>query len=93
MAGDVGLIPGLGRFPGKENGHLLQYSCLENSTDRGGAWQATFHEIAELDMTERHSLSLSLSHTHTLSYKNFKCWAANCQKSSEWLFKKLNASR
>ena len=95
MAGDVGLIPGLGRFPGKENGHLLQYSCLENSMDRGGAWQATFHEIAELDMTERLSLTHTHTHTHThtLSYKNFKCWAANCQKSNEWLFKKLNASR
>ena len=36
-AGDLGLIPGLGRFPGKGNGNLLQYSCLENLTD-GGAW-------------------------------------------------------
>ena len=38
--GDVGSIPGLGRFPGGENGKPLQYSCLENSMDRG-AWQAT----------------------------------------------------
>ena len=29
-AGDVGLIPGLGRSPGEENGNPLQYSCLEN---------------------------------------------------------------
>ena len=29
-AGDPGLIPGLGRFPGEENGNPLQYSCLEN---------------------------------------------------------------
>ena len=27
---DLGLIPGLGRFPGREHGNLLQYSCLEN---------------------------------------------------------------
>ena len=33
-AGDLGSIPGLGRFPGEGNGNLLQYSCLENSTDR-----------------------------------------------------------
>ena len=33
-AGDLGSIPGSGRFPGGENGHPLQYSCLENSTDR-----------------------------------------------------------
>ena len=35
--GDLGLIPGLGKSPGKGNGNLLQYSCLENSMDRG-AW-------------------------------------------------------
>ena len=34
-AGDPGLIPGLGRFPGKGNGNPLQYSCVENSMDRG----------------------------------------------------------
>ena len=32
---DVGLIPGLGRSPGEGNGYPLQYSCLENSMDRG----------------------------------------------------------
>ena len=36
-AGDLGLIPGLGRSPGKGKGNLLQYSCLENPVDRG-AW-------------------------------------------------------
>ena len=34
-AGDAGLIPGSGRCPGEENGNPLQYSCLENSMDRG----------------------------------------------------------
>ena len=37
-AGDVGLILGLGRPPGERNGNLLQYSCLENSMDRGAQW-------------------------------------------------------
>ena len=41
-AGDLGLIPGLGRSPGEGNGHPLQYSCLENFMDRGD-WQATVH--------------------------------------------------
>ena len=49
--GDIGLIPGLGRSPGEGNGCLLQYSCLENSTDRGTC-QATDHGVTELDMTE-----------------------------------------
>ena len=34
-AGDLGSIPGWGRSPGGENGNPLQYSCLENSMDRG----------------------------------------------------------
>jgi len=33
--GDLGLIPGLGRSSGEGNGNPLQYSCLDNSTDRG----------------------------------------------------------
>jgi len=41
---DVGLIPGLGRSPGGGHGNPLQYSCLENSMDRG-AWQATVHRV------------------------------------------------
>ena len=42
-AGDPGSIPGSRRFPGEGNGNPLQYSCLENSMDRG-AWQATVHK-------------------------------------------------
>ena len=45
-AGDLGLIPGLGRSPGEGNGNPLQYSCLENFTDRG-AWQVTVHGVAK----------------------------------------------
>ena len=45
-AGDVGLIPGLGRAPGEGNGYPLQYSCLENPIDRG-AWSATVLGIAK----------------------------------------------
>ena len=43
---DAGLIPGLGRSSGEKNGNLLQYSCLENSMDRG-AWQAAVHGVSE----------------------------------------------
>ena len=45
-AGDLGLIPGLGRSPGEGNGNPLQYSCLENSMGRE-AWWATVHGAAK----------------------------------------------
>ena len=45
-AGDMGLIPGLGRSPGGENGNPFQYSCLENSMDRG-AWWGISHRVAK----------------------------------------------
>ena len=35
---DAGLIPGSGRFPKRGNGNPLQYSCLENSMNRGAQW-------------------------------------------------------
>ena len=41
-AGGPGLIPGSGRSPGEGNGNPLQYSCMENSMERG-AWQDTAH--------------------------------------------------
>ena len=53
-ARDGGLISG-SRPSGVENGNPLQYSCLENSMERG-AWRVTVQGVAELDMTE---------HTHT----------------------------
>ena len=52
-AGDVDLIPGLGRYPGEGNGNPFQYSCLRNLMDKG-PWQATINGVTnELDMTER----------------------------------------
>ena len=63
-AGDVGSIPGSGRSPGGGNGNLFQYSCLENSTDRG-AWWATVHGAAE----SRTWLS-NQAHTYTGYFSN-----------------------
>ena len=57
---DVGLIPGSGRSPGVRNGNMLQYSCLENSMDRG-AYQAMVHGVKESDATQ---------HTHTSTPKH-----------------------
>ena len=56
--GDLGSVPGLGRSLGEGNGYPLQYSCLENSMDRG-AWQAAAHGITEPDTTKW------LTHIHT----------------------------
>ena len=44
--GDLGSIPGLGRSPGEGSGYPLQYSCLENSMDRG-AWRVTVHGVTK----------------------------------------------
>ena len=50
LAGEVDSIPGSGRSPGRENGNLLQDSCLENPMNR----EILSHE--ELDTTEQHSI-------------------------------------
>ena len=61
-AGDLDLIPGLGKFPGEGNGNPLQYSCLENPMD-GGAWWAAVcgvtktevgHDWSNLAAAEKH---------------------------------------
>ena len=43
-AGDMGLIPGFGRFPGEGNSNSFQYSCLGNPMDRG-PWSTAVHGI------------------------------------------------
>ena len=57
-AGDLGLIPGSGRFPGEGNDNLLQHSCLENPMD-SEAWWATVHGVAE----ESDTTSYTCMHT------------------------------
>ena len=62
-ARNLGSIPGLERYPGEENGNTLQYSCLENSMDRG-AWWATAHGVAKSQTRLRDF------HTHTIKMRN-----------------------
>ena len=52
--GDLGLFPGLGRFPGGGHGNPLHYSCMENPMDR--AWQAMVHGVeVRYDRKIKHS--------------------------------------
>ena len=63
-ARDVGLIPGSERPSRGGHGKPLQYSSLENPTDRR-AWWAAVHRVAKLDMTEH-----THTHTHTHTHRN-----------------------
>ena len=65
-AGDLGMIPGSGRSPGEGNGYPLQYSCLENSMERG-AWWATVQGVtkSQTRLTYRYT-DMRDTHTHTV---------------------------
>ena len=69
--GDVGSIPGLGRSPGGGNDNPLQYSCLENSMDRG-AWWATVHGVAK-SWTQLSSHARTGSLNPRLYYYSLEC--------------------
>ena len=60
---DLGSISRSGRFLGVK-GNPLQYSCLENSMDRGALW-TTVHGVTESDMTEQPTHTHTQKHTHT----------------------------
>ena len=66
-AGDLGSIAQLGRSFGEGNGYPFQYSCLENSMDRG-AWQATVHGVTKNQ--SKHGAYLIGRTDHRLSLKN-----------------------
>ena len=57
---DTGSVPGLGRSPGGGHGIPLQYSCLENSMDRGALWAAV-HGVAK-SWIQLKRLTMSCSH-------------------------------
>ena len=90
-AGDLGLIPGLGRSPGEGNGLPLQYSCLENHTDRG-AWQVTVCRVTKNQTWLSDSHTHTHTHTHTVSI-HF-CWIV-CKGSlacvSYWVWVHFNS--
>ena len=60
---DVASIPGLGRFPGGGHGIPLQYSCLENATDRGACWATVQRVTVSQTQLSTHA------HMHALLHK------------------------
>ena len=69
-AGDSGLIPGSGRSPAEGNGYTLQYSCLENSMDRG-AWQSTVTERLST-VQQHHDLLIHFTNGAQVGYFQFR---------------------
>ena len=92
------LIPGSARSPGGGNGTLLQYSCLENSMDRG-AWQATAHGVTKR-WTQLKQLSTTHTYTNTqerhckkmfiLKFRDKCCISYLFKKSLFYIFKSIN---
>ena len=82
--GDRGSIPGSGRCLGEGNSNSLQYSCLENSMDRG-AWWATVHGVTE---NQKQVSELALSLFPDLSSKqissNFRFFFQQKKKKELW---------
>ena len=78
-AGDPGLIPGLGRCPGKGNGNLVQCSFLENPMGRA-AWRATVHGVARV----RHDLATKTTKTIWTTYPDwlYNKWCSIDSRSS-----------
>ena len=77
-AGDLGLIPGLGRSPGEWNSYSRQYSCLENSMDRGARRATVCGDARSLTQLSKFPFHFSLRFKTKLCgrYRNFPCTAS-----------------
>ena len=72
-AGDMGSVLRSGRSPGKGNGNLLQYSCLENSMD-WGAWWAIVHGVAKKSAMTFNLISVVYFDTYFLPQWFYPSW-------------------
>ena len=83
-AGEAGSIPGSGRSPGGGDGNPLQYSCMENSVNRG-AWRTTAHRSHRVDKAERlRAHTHTHTHTHTQSYQNTQTGGSPQEQQCHW---------
>ena len=71
-AGDPGMIPGSGRSPEVGNGNPFQYSCPENSMDRGAWWAYGSWGCKEMETTELLALSNTGNIGRRVLHKNFR---------------------
>ena len=78
---DLGLIPGSGRCPGGSYGNTLQYSCLENSMDRG-AWWSTVHGVQRVGFNWNDLVCMTLQSIY-LSDSDGKESACNAERFSK----------
>ena len=78
---DTGLNPGFGRSLGGRHGNPLQYSCLENPTDRG-AWWVTIHRVTK----SRTRMKPFITHAQCDLYGQLfgLCWDVLCGNCSIW---------
>ena len=72
QTGDLGLIPGSGRFPGEGNGISLQHSCLGNHKD-GGAWWSTVRCVSHFSCLQLFATLWTLPH-QALLFMNYTLW-------------------
>ena len=80
---DLGSIPGLGKFPGEENGNPLQVSCQDNPLDRG-TWWPTAQRVTESDTTERAHIYTTVEPQHQSGEHNQA--GANDFQHLIWIF-------
>ena len=91
------MILGLGRFAGEGNSYPLQYSCLENSMDRG-TWQATVHRVPKswtwlndfhFHFSVESSMAISLKNEHR-NIHTLSCESVGSVVESVDIFQILN---
>ena len=83
-AGDTGSIPGSERSPGDGNGSLLQYSCLENSMDRGAWWAAVRGGTKSRTCLSVHTRACTNTHTKAGRGRRAFCWETGSLQSACW---------